>query len=225
MRVWISGLPLLLLGLGAAPSISAAAAPLTGAPTFFQCGPDVRLETRFAPDLMEVTLRGGIFRLQQAMSASGARYTGTIAGLPAEFWNKGQEATVRIGQAELPHCVEVGASPAAAAAAGLEGGRWRIIDLAGQQPAPDTMDMQFEDGRIAGRGGCNRYSGAYRLEAGRIMLEDSMISTRIACLGPQMEQENLFFRLMRGAVAYRILPDGQLELTAADGSRLLARRD
>jgi len=42
--------------------------------------------------------------LTPQVAASGARYAGNDAGQPLEFWSKGEEASLRIGEQEFPTC-------------------------------------------------------------------------------------------------------------------------
>lgn len=72
----------------------------------FQCG-EHEVTARFAGDAMELHMDGVTHRLSQALSASGARYTGDAAGQPLEFWNKGREARLTLGDTVYPRCLEM----------------------------------------------------------------------------------------------------------------------
>ncbi|MFO7548291.1 MAG: META domain-containing protein [Acidimicrobiia bacterium] len=96
---------------------------------------------------------------------------------------------------------------------------WKVTELdlgRGLVPAmPHTrITLGYEDGRIGGSGGCNRYFGG--VEAGddgslRIL---GVGSTRMACLEPIMAQEQAFFDLL-GRVDAVAQEEGRLELLAA----------
>ena len=60
----------------------------------FQCDNLGSVETRFlGPDTIEVSAAGQPHVMQRQRAASGARYSGD----GAEFWNKGEQAMVMIG--------------------------------------------------------------------------------------------------------------------------------
>jgi heat shock protein HslJ len=87
-------------------------------------------------------------------------------------------------------------------------------------PVPHTrVTLGFEEGRVGGSGGCNRYFGG--VEAG----DDGSIrihglgSTMMACLEPIMAQEQAFFDLLGRVDAVR-RDGGRLELLSA-GSPVL----
>ena len=64
-------------------------------PILFTCTDGLTASVRFlGPETIELTLNGEDYQLQQERSASGARYVGP----EAEFWNKGQESMLRIGE-------------------------------------------------------------------------------------------------------------------------------
>lgn len=221
MRAWI--LAVLMAG-AAAPAVAEEVAPVP-----FRCG-SLEVTARFDAEAVDLVMHGGQHRLAQARAASGARYEGHIAGLPAEFWNKGREARLRIGQAILPTCQQGDAAPtappaeAAAPAPSPVGPRWRVIDLADSDPAPEGIDLQFQDGKVTGTAGCNRFGGNYTLAEAAIRLEGDVYSTRMACPEPQMRLEAKFLGMMRGVLRYSYQQDGTLVLTAEDGRRILARR-
>lgn len=69
--------------------------------TLFQCG-DRPVQVLAGDDGLDLTLDGVTHRLEQRLSASGARYGGTLPdGREIEFWNKGRNARLTItGEAE-----------------------------------------------------------------------------------------------------------------------------
>lgn len=99
----------------------------------------------------------------------------------------------------------------------LLAGGWRVIRL-GEAPVPPEVTITLEfgrDGRVAGRGGCNRYTGPYTLTGEGLSFGD-LASTRMACPQPQMEAEARFLGLL--AKVTRVTPGeaGQLKLMAGD---------
>lgn len=71
----------------------------------FQCGP-TQVQTRFGQESMTLTLEGRTIALNQAISASGARYTGMGPDGPVEFWNTGRQAMLTVGPKAYPECQE-----------------------------------------------------------------------------------------------------------------------
>jgi heat shock protein HslJ len=74
------------------------------------------------------------------------------------------------------------------------------------------------DGRVAGSGGCNRFSGEYTLEGDGLAI-GPIASTRMACLEPEGvgEQENAYFAAL-GRTASWSFREERLQLRAADGA-------
>lgn len=100
---------------------------------------------------------------------------------------------------------------------------WQVVQLPGVAalPTTDRPTMQFtEDGSVAGRTGCNQYSGSYeRTDAG--VTFGQMVSTRMACPDGRMEVETAFLAALE-ATRSLALNDQALSLLGEDGM-LLAR--
>lgn len=101
-------------------------------------------------------------------------------------------------------------------AATLAGNTWQLVKLMGRQidAEGDRFTLTFTDeGRIAGVGSCNRLMGDYTASAdGKLAIEYAG-STRMMC--PDVETEDLYFRVVSDAAAYEI--DGQTLLLLHDG--------
>ncbi|NJK34567.1 MAG: META domain-containing protein [Oscillatoriales cyanobacterium SM2_2_1] len=79
----------------------------------------------------------------------------------------------------------------------LRSGRWV---LKGNR----TIYLRFiTPDRVAGSGGCNRFSGGFTLKGDRLTL-GPLAATKRACLGDRMIQENEFFRLTSGTHLVRL---------------------
>lgn len=87
--------------LRSAGATGEAPAPLQG----FRCG-DVAAMVAAEGDELLLALDGAGYRLQRVEAASGARYRREGA-TPVEFWNRGEEATLRVGESALPTCRRV----------------------------------------------------------------------------------------------------------------------
>jgi heat shock protein HslJ len=102
----------------------------------------------------------------------------------------------------------------------LAGTRWRLVEAEGRLvPSAPPVTLNFEAARFGGHGGCNNYGGRYRIDAGRIVVEE-VASTLIGCQGPVGETEQLLFRGLGGAFGTAIEPDGRLAIVR-DGRTVL----
>jgi heat shock protein HslJ len=115
------------------------------------------------------------------------------------------------------------ASPASSAS--LPGTSWKLVSYgpAGNQtPAASGIDTNLDfgtDGTVNGNLGCNSFSGNYQVSNGKITFS-MMISTMMACVGPQMTQEDIGLKIMNGKVRYT-LADNHLTMVAASGDNAI----
>lgn len=106
----------------------------------------------------------------------------------------------------------------------VEGG-WRVIRL-GDAMLPDgvTVTMVVErDGKVSGRSGCNRFSGAYTL-TGEGLSFGNMAVTRMACPPPMMETEQRFLDMLKKISRATPGENAQLRLMAGDDQALVLDR-
>ncbi len=83
-------------------------------------------------------------------------------------------------------------TPPAGSETTLEGTRWTLQALNGQELQPGTIiTMKFDANRLSGRGGCNNYGGEYSLQRDDGFTVGEGGWTAIECLEPSgvMEQE------------------------------------
>ena len=73
--------------------------------TAFQCGPQ-HISLSFTETFAELEIGDDRYMLEQAISASGARYLS--ADKTVSFWNKGQRAWLEINGESYPECQEIG---------------------------------------------------------------------------------------------------------------------
>lgn len=74
-----------------------------------------------------------------------------------------------------------------------------------------------EEGRAAGSGGCNRYTGSYDLGSGdEVSIAENLASTQMACPSQIMQQENQYFQALASVAAFGFSGD-RLELEYDDG--------
>jgi heat shock protein HslJ len=102
----------------------------------------------------------------------------------------------------LPGCA--GAVPEGPLPPDLAGTSWLAATVAGQPvPADVAVTLEFPAAdRIAGRSGCNRYSGPIGVVDGRLVI-GPLAATRMACPPPQMTLETAFLGALNGASRLR----------------------
>jgi len=102
---------------------------------------------------------------------------------------------------------------------------WRVEDIGGMGIIDSShITLRFTpDRRLAGRGGCNRYSGGYEL-TGEGLGIGPLAATMMACPEALMEQERRFFGVLDSVDGFDFGPDGALWLTTAGTPLITARR-
>ena len=108
--------------------------------------------------------------------------------------------------------------------ADLLAGAWTVTAIDGE-PLPEgaPVTMEFAGDRVAGRSGCNRYTGGYSL-TGEGLSFGPAAGTRMACPEPQMRTETAFFAALQAVDRFDFDMDGALVLMGADTPRITARR-
>jgi putative lipoprotein len=97
-------------------------------------------------------------------------------------------------------------------------GSWRATGIGDAViPADVEVTATFgDDGRVSGRGGCNRYSASFTVTGSEIAFGPIM-STRMACIGEGGRIEGLYLSALEAVTAWAI--DGTtLTLTGPAGS-------
>jgi len=107
----------------------------------------------------------------------------------------------------------------------IEGVEWRLIahddgrgELLSVEPGVQAS-ARFEDGRISGSSGCNRYAAGYRLGAGRLEIELAA-GTMMACPDEVMAVESAFLAAL-ARIAAASVTAGVLDLRDASDRTLL----
>ncbi|MBS0522587.1 MAG: META domain-containing protein, partial [Proteobacteria bacterium] len=101
----------------------------------------------------------------------------------------------------------------------LEGTAWVLTSLAGRNVSGPAATGRFENGRMQGTDGCNRYSSTYTTTGSSIRIGPKGATTQMACPPDVMKQAELFAASLVGARTYRVAA-GQLQLIGADGAIL-----
>lgn len=109
----------------------------------------------------------------------------------------------------------------ASGCASLSGSDWRLVDLNGRPLGSDApITIHFEDGKINGFDGCNRYSASCRMRCGKLKLDSDIASTMMACPEPVMRQAAAFIDSLKAAVEYRV--DGRRLVLLDAGGKSVA---
>jgi len=122
-------------------------------------------------------------------------------------------------------CVLLLAACAPYGGGGPPDGRWQIREI-GAMTVPEGVDAHIEflpDGRLAGRAGCNRYTGNWARQ-GHEMRFGRIAATRMSCAGPAMDVENRLFEMMDKVVRQDRPDERTLILVTGDGRRIVATR-
>ena len=88
---------------------------------------------------------------------------------------------------------------------------WRLVELNGQ-PLPKLDRKPWfilgeADGRMNGFGGCNRFTGSYKLDAAAARLRFGQIATTSMACVSGMELEQAFYEVLRNADNYSLTGD------------------
>ncbi|WNJ19525.1 META domain-containing protein [Pontibacter sp. G13] len=133
-----------------------------------------------------------------------------IPNPPADGSNKGMKLIRIVNQAEAANPFEEG----------LANTSWRLkewgdpADLT-EVPVDVEVTMEFEEERVAGSAGCNRYFSSYTASGGTLSLGPAG-ATRKMCPPEIMEVEDKFLKDLESLTGYE-LEQGQLILTTEAG--------
>jgi len=99
-------------------------------------------------------------------------------------------------------------------------GKWLIETVDGHALHRGRQaSISFADGRISGNSGCNGFGGSYRFAHGTLTA-GPLISTKMACLGPVMLEEQAIFQLLGQPLGVSSNRNGKLVLSAG-GARTM----
>src|SRR5215475_4875413 len=101
----------------------------------------------------------------------------------------------------------------------LDGTAWVLTSLAGHRVTGPAVTGRFENGRVQGTDGCNRFTSTYTTNGSDIQIGPKGAATQMACLPDVMKQAEVFAAALAGARTYRVNA-GHLELMGADGAIL-----
>jgi heat shock protein HslJ len=118
-------------------------------------------------------------------------------------------------------CVSTSPESVPASVENFSGVTWVAEDIDGRgviDNAQSTIEFTGDD-RVAGRGGCNRYSGSVTID-GRKLKVAQVISTKMACVPALMDQETRFLQALESAASFEV-KDTKLIVRDATGTQRL----
>lgn len=92
-------------------------------------------------------------------------------------------------------------------------GDWKLVEAVKEgekvvfQDEIKTTVSFGEESKMFGNAGCNRYTTEYALKDEQKIDFQPIISTKMACIGEAMKQENTFFNLIEKIEKYEITDD------------------
>ena len=101
------------------------------------------------------------------------------------------------------------ACAASGASVDLKGTAWKLVSygpVGNQAPAAAGISTSLDfgnDGTVSGNMGCNSFGGNFEVKNGKLVFS-RMISTMMACPGPQMAQEDAALKVMNGTVRFQV---------------------
>lgn len=103
----------------------------------------------------------------------------------------------------------------------LENTAWVVERLGDRPPLGGTsLTLRFENGRVAGSDGCNRYGAPVTLRGSNLQVSPRGLSTKMACPPAVMRQAEIFQMALRNSRGFRVGGE-RLRLLATDGRPLL----
>ena len=107
--------------------------------------------------------------------------------------------------------------------ADLAGSSWRIVAIDGEAvPGGPAYVLNFEQGRLGGKAGCNGFGGPYEI-SGRTLVPGPIAATRMACPGPAMEHERRALAILQGPIQLDYRGGDTLILRGGAGTVTLRR--
>ncbi len=106
----------------------------------------------------------------------------------------------------------------------LLGGEWTVAEIGGAPVSGEGLPtlLFFEEGRVAGLAGCNRYFAGFALTGEGLSFSGAGM-TMMACAEDLMARERAFGAALKAAASFDIVEDA-LVLRGADGAELLRAR-
>ncbi|PJG59962.1 META domain-containing protein [Aeromonas cavernicola] len=111
--------------------------------------------------------------------------------------------------------VLAGCSVMGSTMAQLQASHWQL-----QGANSDTFTLQVTDGKVAGKGGCNRYFGKLSQQGEGLLKVSSIGVTRMMCMGALAAEESAYLQKLEQVSAFKVSGQ-QLVLSDANNVALL----
>jgi heat shock protein HslJ len=88
----------------------------------------------------------------------------------------------------------------------LDGKQWELLYIRKSTPLEgSTITIEFENGEVHGRSGCNSYFGEYTVKGNEISF-GMLAATEMACMDPEgiMQQEQEYLTFLSEVVAWSV---------------------
>ena len=86
----------------------------------------------------------------------------------------------------------------------LNGSQWTLVDLHGKAALSDTtVTLSFEDGKVFGSDGCNRYRGTFTAKVGKLSFGKNLGSTMMMCPDRVAGEGHGFLLQTNGSASHR----------------------
>jgi Heat shock protein len=88
----------------------------------------------------------------------------------------------------------------------LEGTQWFAVKMDNKylhtEPDSEAYTLLLQDGKVSGKGDCNRIMGSYAISGNKSLIFEGVASTRMMC--PDQATEDLFLRKLADVDAYSV---------------------
>ncbi|MCB0581310.1 MAG: META domain-containing protein [Phaeodactylibacter sp.] len=98
----------------------------------------------------------------------------------------------------------------------IEGTTWELVYMNGEIPEGMTIDIVFEDGKLSGKGVCNRYFADYGLDGGNLKI-GPVGATKMMCPENAM-LESQYFGILPQAQTFSV--KGETLSITCEGAKL-----
>ncbi|MDR2178934.1 MAG: META domain-containing protein [Synergistaceae bacterium] len=172
-----------------------------------------------------LTVDGKNYRMEQAVSASGALYK--AAGDPeTTFWSKGESVTLVVAGEEYSGYDTWRA----------DGGiwladqefpteiQWKVVSIDDSPLLPNSaVTITFHaDGSVSGKASVNTYNASWMATGNKLVITRG-VATKMAGSPELMDQENAFLKLLSEINSFQFLKDG-LTLGSESGAKILLKQ-
>lgn len=122
---------------------------------------------------------------------------------------------VRVVNNGAPPAVVIESTPAPAESSStptLNGTSWNVVAINGENVEDAGMTVSFQNGKVTGTDGCNRYSTGYIASDDALTIQDQMAGTLMACPEETMVLADLFRSTLITVASFQVADDSLILL-------------